>query len=259
MKSAVLLVSFGCSHADARERSLERIGRDLERVNSQIPVYQAYTSGMIIRKLKEEKIKINTVEEAVREVLDKNVKCLYVLPTHMIPGREYEKMLGVLETYKGKFEKLLIAEPVLAAEEDCRSMVSVLEKILKFKPESEYILMGHGTDVEANDRYRQMNEAFSEAGFSNVRIASVEAKPDLEDALCRLADKKAVGKVVLHPFMVVAGDHAKNDMAGEEDSYLTRVKDAGYEPEAVVKGLGEYEAFRRIYVEKLQKMLEESQ
>lgn len=258
MKRAVLVVSFGCSHADARERSLERIGRDLERVNSQIPVYQAYTSDIIICKLKEEKIKVNTVEEAVREVLDKNVECLYVLPTHMIPGREYEKMLGILEAYRDKFEKLLIAEPVLAAKEDCGRIVSVLKEIFKFEPECEYILMGHGTDAEANDRYQQMNEALSEAGFLNVRIASVEAKPDLEDALCQLVDKKAGGKVVLHPFMVVAGDHAKNDMAGEEDSYLTRVREAGYETEAVVKGLGEYDVFRQIYVEKLKKMLEES-
>lgn len=255
MKTAVLLVSFGTSHKDAGENSLERICSDLKGMNKDIPVYQAYTSGMIIKKLSLCGIKIDTVEEAINRALDENVKCLYVLVTHMISGIEYKKVTCILEKYKNRFEKLSLADSVLSKEEDCDRLVQVLKDIIGFCDENEYILMGHGTEDEANIRYEQMNEAFIRAGFDNVRIASVEAKPDLEDAVAELKKKENVKKVILHPFMVVAGDHAKNDMAGEEDSYLTRLLEEGYDTEAVVKGLGEYTEFRKLYMERLKHIM----
>jgi sirohydrochlorin cobaltochelatase len=115
--------------------------------------------------------------------------------------------------------------------------------------------MGHGTVDTANVRYREMNEAFARAGYDNIIIASVEAKPDLDDALEAMAGKN-IKSVLVHPFMVVAGEHANNDMAGgDTDSYVSRLRDAGYQVTAVVKGLGEYESFRRLYVEKLKELM----
>lgn len=255
MKTAVLLVSFGTSHKDARENSLERIYSDLKEMNKDITVYQAYTSGMIIKKLSLCGIKIDTVEEAINRALDENVKCLYVLVTHMISGIEYKKVNNILGKYRNRFEKLSLADSVLSKEEDCGRLVPVLNDIIGFHSENEYILMGHGTEDEANIRYEQMNEAFVRAGFDNVRIASVEARPDLEDAVAELNKKENIKKVILHPFMVVAGDHAKNDMAGEEDSYLSRLLEEGFDTEAVVKGLGEYTEFRKLYMEKLKHIM----
>lgn len=251
MKEAVLLVSFGTSHQDARQNSLEEIYRELTEIKKGMPVYQAYTSGMIIKKLSEEGIHIPTVDEAVRQALEQQADCLYVVPTHMIPGSEYHKIVRTLETYRPNVTKLLIADPVLAKESDCDRVVSILHELLDFRPGYEYILMGHGTEAAANVRYAQMNEAFVRAGFSNVRIASVEAKPDLEDALQAMRRRKSGTQVIVHPFMVVAGDHAKNDMAGDEDSYVSRLKAEGYQPRALIKGLGEYPQFRRIYVDRL--------
>lgn len=256
MKKAILLVSFGTSHADARKKSLESIYEELAAVDTQLPVLQAYTSSMIIKKLAGQGITVHTVEEAVQEAVDGGIRCLYVIPTHMIPGFEYRKLAAVLEKYRAMFAQLEIAAPVLAEQEDCEKMVLILQQIFDFQPQNAYILMGHGTEAEANVRYEQMNTALKEAGFPNVKIASVEAKPDLEDAMLALQEREGVEKVIVHPFMVVAGDHAKNDMAGAEDSYVTRLQAAGYSTEAVVKGLGEYAPFRRIYVDRLQRLRE---
>lgn len=255
MDQAVLLVSFGTSHKKARERSLEEIRKDLLKAGKNLPVFQAYTSGMIIKELVSQKISIKTVEEAVVQALDDHVRRLYVVPTHMIPGAEFQKMMRALEKYRTAFDALSVASPVLARKEDCAGLIPVLKEMLHFQKEYEYILMGHGTYDEANIRYEQMNEAFQQAGLFNVRIASVEAQPDLKDALRSLQKRENVKKVMLHPFMVVAGDHATHDMAGDKDSYVTRLKEAGYQAEAVVKGLGEYQEFRQIYVNRLLELL----
>lgn len=255
MKKAVLLVSFGTSHKTAREQSLEAIRRDILKAGGNLTVYQAYTSGMIIKELASQNIRIFTVEEAVTEALKDQVSSLYVVPTHMIPGAEFRKMMRAVEKYRNAFRELSVAAPVLAEKEDCGRLIPVLTKILHFQSEHEYILMGHGTYDEANIRYQQMNEAFEQAGLFNVRIASVEARPDFTDAVRSLQKRGNAKKVIVHPFMVVAGDHAAHDMAGEKDSFVTRLKEAGYRTEAVVKGLGEYQEFRRIYVGKLLDLL----
>lgn len=252
MKEAILFVSFGTSYREARQNSLDRIEKELMEAGNGIPVFAAYTSGMIIQKLlKEDGIYIDTVQEAVEKAVRYGAKRLYVIPSHMIPGIEYDKMTGVLEQYRDAFLDMRIAAPVLGEEKDCDSLLPVLKEMLDFKQENIYILMGHGSEDGANVRYEQMNAAFCRAGLFNVRIASVEAKPDLDDALRFLEECDKIKKIIVHPFMVVAGDHAHNDMAGEADSYVSRIRDAGYPVCAVMKGLGEYPQFRRIYVDKL--------
>lgn len=257
MKKAILLVSFGTSYREAYERSLKAICRDLVRAGGELPVYQAYTSGVIIGKLLEDGVRVFSVEEAFKKMINDEIKAVYVVSTHMIPGIEYEKMLKTIEKYRAYFQTLEVTAPVLEREEDCGKLVPVISELLGAEDDYEYVLMGHGTEAEANIRYSQMNEAFVRAGRNNIRIASVEAKPDIEDALRSLSEKKKIRKVILHPFMIVAGDHAWNDMAGEEESYLTILTQAGYPVEAIVKGLGEYPVFREIFVSKLEELISE--
>lgn len=256
MKSAILFVSFGTSYREARENSLDRICEELKEAGDGIRIFCAYTSSMIINKLAEEDgLHIDTVQEAVERAKTAGVAKLYVIPSHMIPGIEYDKMVRALEQQRSSFEEIKIAAPVLGEEKDCDRLVPVLSEMFNFRQENFYVLMGHGTEDDANIRYEQMNAALLQAGLTNVRIASVEAKPDLDDALRFMEKCGNIEKVIVHPFMVVAGDHAHNDMAGEEDSYVTRLRQAGYPVCAVVKGLGEYPQFRAIYLKKYKELI----
>lgn len=258
MKKAILLVSFGTSWRNAGESSIQAIGKELLKAGKDMPVYQAYTSGVIVRKLAREGVRIFTVDEAVGKMEEDGISEIFVISTHMIPGIEYRKMLDALKRHERRFHRIRVAAPVLDREEDCEKLVPVIREILALRDEYEYVLMGHGTKAWENIRYSQMNEAFEKAGLLNIRIASVEAKPDIADALLCLSGKEKVQKVILHPFMVVAGDHAWNDMAGEDGSYLTVLKEAGYPVDPVVKGLGEYPVFRQIFVDKLEELISES-
>lgn len=251
MKKGTIVVSFGTSHADARENSLRAIYEDIVNEKEGDFINEAYTSGMILDKLSKEGMEIDTVDAALQKAKGANVEELFVVVTHMIPGIEYQKILGILDCYKDQFQKIKVTTPVLDKEEDCRAILPVLKEMFSFDDQYEYVLMGHGSEDAANIRYAQMNEAFLEAGLLNVRIASVEAKPDLSDAIKALETKNSKKKVILQPFMVVAGDHAKNDMAGvEEDSYAATLKEAGYDVKVNIKGLGEYPQFRRLYLKK---------
>lgn len=258
MKRAILLVSFGTSYREAGERSLECIYKDLCGFGLQVPVYQAYTSKMILERLSDEGLSMYSVEEAVQEILLQGVESLVVTASHMIPGLEYQKIFRILEPYQDKFQRLAVTPAVLQQEADCNKLVPLLQDMLHFQKECDYILMGHGTEDAANIRYRQMNDALWKFGYENVQIASVEAEPGLMQAVQRLSERGVRKKVILHPFMVVAGDHANHDMAGEKDSYLTELQKLGYEAEAVVKGLGEYPQFRQLYIERTRKALGDS-
>lgn len=247
MKKAAIIISFGTSHKDARESSLDVLCNELKNVDKGVKVYEAYTSTIIKRKLKDQGIEKYNVDEAVNAVLNEGADVLCALPTHMIPGYEYNKVLNTVEKYRSDFKEIRIAPAVLESEKDCKKIADIMEKILNVKSENEYILMGHGTDADANVRYEQMNEAFVEKGLKNVRIASVEAHPNIDDAICNIRSPKEVKKVIVQPFMVVAGDHAKNDMVGNDDSFVAKLCELGYNTEAVIKGLGEYSLFRKIY------------
>lgn len=260
MKTAVLICSFGTSYKEARENSLEQIFRDMKKAfPGDILWYQAYTSNMIIRKLAGGQEHMDTVGEALERIAADGAERLYVAPTHMLAGIEYEKLVRETKKHRNAFQELRMTAPILAGEEDCRRLVPVLQEMLAFREDWEYVLMGHGTEASANIRYAQMNQAFREAGLPNVRIASVEAKPDIEDALKELAQRPHVEKVFLHPFMVVAGDHAHNDMAGEEDSYAAKLKEAGYQAEVCIRGLGEYPQFRKLYADRLADLLNQNE
>ena len=256
MKTAILLVSFGTSHKEASQNSIDAIARSLSSAYVGTALYQAYTSSMIIRKLAKEGVEVYNINEALERAHNDKTDVLLVVSTHIIAGHEYNKMLEAIESYGRKFAHIGIAKPLLYDKSDCGNMVTALDSILDFKAENEYILMGHGTDAQANLMYHNMNTELKTAGFKNVHIATVEASPSLDDAVKEMRPPEEVQSVILHPFMTVAGEHAKNDMAGEKNSFLARLNALGYSTRAVLKGLGEYAVFRNIYVEKLKDLTE---
>lgn len=271
MKEAILVVSFGTGFPEAKQNSLDRITTDIVTAFPEIKVFEAFSSSIILKKLARENRPMQSVREAMDSIRQEGFLAVTVLPTHMIPGIEYQKIRDILLEYKDDFSKITLLPTVLQEEVDCRKIAELTTKILQIpktdKCENgcykEYVLMGHGTEDAANVRYIQMNEAFAALGFEHVRIASVEAKPDLADAVAaiekRIAlNQKAQTLVALHPFMVVAGDHANNDMAGNEDSFKTQLEALGYGTQPIIKGLGEYDKFRQIYVDKLKEYFEKS-
>ena len=153
----------------------------------------------------------------------------------------------------------MLGEPLLSCDEDFDKVVkAIVEKTAEYDDgETAICFMGHGTEADSNRVYPRMQETLKAAGYENYFIGTVEAEPALEDVMAALKEKGSYKRVVLEPLMVVAGDHANNDMAGdEEDSWKTILENEGYEVECVLEGLGQIPAVRDIYVEHVQAAME---
>lgn len=254
-EKAILVVSFGTSYNDSREAT---IGAIENKIAEDFPLYdvkRAFTSEIIINKLKErDGLEIDTVSEAMEELLEAGYREVIVQPTHIMSGKEYDEIVEEVTPYEDKFDYLVFGKPLLSSDEDYENVINALTAEIPEISETEnaVVLMGHGTEHEANVTYSNLADKLKEAGYSNVVVTTVESTPDFDDALAEVTALDS-NKVYLYPFMIVAGDHANNDMAGdEEDSLKTLFKKNGFEAEPVLKGLGEYEGIREIYSEHVQ-------
>lgn len=251
-RKAILVVSFGTSYRGTRERTIEAIERDIREAFPEFEFRRAYTSPTIRRILKErDGIVIDGVEEALERLAAEGYQDVAVQTTHVISGFEYDRMMAAVGSYGSCFRKVSCGRPLLASKQDYRDVVLALgEELSAFRgPGTDIVLMGHGTEHAANEAYGRLQQEFTEAGLEDFLVGTVEASPTLEN-MVRLVETRRAEHVVLAPFMVVAGDHACNDMAGDdEDSWKSKFLRDGYQTECVMKGLGEYVSIRRIYVE----------
>ncbi len=192
------------------------------------------------------------MKEALDRAVANNVKTLVVQPTHLMKnGLEYTDLVNEIADYADAFEHLEIAEPLLTEDGDFEAVATAITEATAQYDDGETAIcfMGHGTEAESNMVYSKMQTLLTDRGFANYYVGTVEAEPTLEDLLA-LVKQGSYKKVVLEPLMVVAGDHANNDMAGDEDgSWKKEFENAGYEVECLLQGLGENEAIRGIYVE----------
>lgn len=256
-KKAILVVSFGTSYEETREKTIGAIERDIQAAYPDYEVRRAFTSGMILKVLaKRDGLHIDNVKEAMESLIADGFQAVYVQPTHILNGEEYDDMVEVIDGYKGQFEVLEIGAPLLTATEDYQKTIKgLMAEFLPLKESESLVLMGHGTEHHVNAVYPALDYHFKAMGYPNVFVGTVEAYPTIEDILKQL-EKTGLKKVHLLPFMVVAGDHACNDMAGdEEDSWKEVLKAAGYEVDYTLKGLGEFPSIREIYVEHVTAML----
>ena len=253
-RKAILAVSFGTSHNDTREVTIDAIERDMQQAFPHYPLYRAWTSKMIIKKVnKRDNIHINTVKEAMEQMRADGITDVLVQPTHVINGIENDLMKEDALSYQEYFHSISFGDPLLTSEQDNLSVIqAVAEEFSHLKKEEVLVLMGHGTTHYANSIYAALDYTFKDKGYENIFLGTVEAYPTME-SLLRMVKAYEPSKVVLAPFMIVAGDHAKNDMAGDDpESWYSQFKAAGYEVEPVVKGLGEYPGIRKLLVEHLQ-------
>lgn len=247
---AILVVSFGTSHTDTREKNIDRIEQDIQKAFPEYKVYRAWTSKMIARKLKNrDGIVIDNVAEAMSRMKQEGIQEVIVQPTHVISGIENESMIrDVTENAEG-FTSVKTGAPLLTTQEDYEEMIQVLREEWKEIPNNDVLVfMGHGTSHEANAVYALLDARLKESGLANFFIGTVEAYPSMATLIGEVK-KLHPEKVHLTPFMIVAGDHARNDMAGEDaDSWANQFQAAGYEVKCHLKGLGQYPGVRNMFI-----------
>ena len=253
-KKAILVVSFGTSYENTRKVTIDAIERDIADAFPACPTYRAWTIKMIISKLKKrDGIIINTVKEAMEQMLRDGITDVVVQPTHVINGIENDQMKADALSFKDQFASIVFGNPLLTTENDNQAVVkAVADEFQDMDSMTALVLMGHGTEHYSNTVYAALAYRFQDMGHKNIFLGTVEAYPAL-DSLLRAADTFKPKKIMLAPFMIVAGDHAQNDLAGDDpDSWMNLLSSGGYEVTPVLKGLGEYPEIRQILVDHVQ-------
>jgi len=272
-ENELLVVSFGTSFNDSRVADIGGIEKALQAANPDWSVRRAFTAQIIINHIQaRDGEKIDNMDQALERSVANGVKNLVVQPTHLMHGAEYDELVAAVEGYKDKFESVTISEPLLGevgsdatiVNEDKETVaVAITAEAVKTAGYDSleaaaadgvaFVLMGHGTSHTANVTYDQMQTQMEELGYANVFIGTVEGKP--ADTACDAVIEavKAAGykKVILRPMMVVAGDHANNDMAGDdEDSWKSQFVALGNfdSVDTQIAGLGEISDIQAIYV-----------
>ena len=273
-ENEILAVSFGTSFNDSRVADIKGIEDALQEANPDWSVRRAFTAQIIINHVQaRDGEKIDNVDQALERAVDNGVKNLVVQPTHLMRGAEYDELVEAVENYKDKFETVKIAEPLrgeVGADADAvNSDKEAVAKALTAEAVKDagydsldaakedgtaFVFMGHGTSHTAKVSYSQMQTQMKDLGYDNVFIGTVEGEP--EETSCEsvidAVEKAGYKKVVLRPLMVVAGDHANNDMAGDDDdSWLSMFKASGKfdSVDTQITGLGEIRDIQQIYVD----------
>lgn len=269
----ILVVSFGTSFNDSRVKDVKSIEDALQEAFPDWSVRRAFTAQIIINHVQaRDGEAIDNMEQALDRAVANGVKELVLQPTHLMHGAEYDEMMDALDAYRDKFEKIAVAEPLLgevgsdatvinadkeavakAVVADTAADGGFADAAAAAEQETAFVLMGHGTAHVAKVTYSQMQTQMEKLGYDNVFIGTVEGEPEETACEAVIEAVKAAGykNVILRPLMVVAGDHANNDMAGdEEDSWKSMFQDAGCfdSVTAQIAGLGSIEAVQDLYV-----------
>ena len=252
---AILVVSFGTSFNQNRADTICAVENALAAAYPEYDVRRAFTAQIIIDKVaKRDNVIIDNVGEALERAIADGVKTLIVQPTHLMHGFEYNDLEAELAEYADSFDAVVLAEPLLTSDDDFSRVAQAIVDGTKDHDDGKTAIcfMGHGTEAESNVVYGQMQEVLSGMEMANYYVGTVEATPSLDDVLAAVKEGE-YEKVVLEPLMVVAGDHANNDMAGdEEDSWKSAFAAEGYEVECILKGLGSFEEIQKLYIEHTQ-------
>lgn len=248
----LLVVSFGTSYNDSRRETIGAIEKAMQTAFPDYSVRRAFTSQIIIDHVKDrDGVTIDNVEQALERAVDNGVKTLVVQPTHLMNGLEYKELTDELAKYSDSFEKIAIGDPLLTSDADFEAVMTAITDATKDAADGKTAIcfMGHGTTADSNSVYSKMQTLLTDKGFNDYYVGTVEATPSLDDVLAAV-QKGNYEKVILRPLMIVAGDHANNDMAGDEDdSWKSTFEKAGYTVDCQVEGLGQLEAIQQLFVE----------
>ncbi len=238
MKRAVLVVSFGTSYKETREKTITVIENRIREAFPEDQIYCAFTSKMIKKKLHKEGIEVNDVTEAMEQMLNDGITDVLVQPTYIINGTEYDLMKDETRAYLDRFESISYGNPLLTKSDDYIELAHILHKEYPVDEDEVLVLMGHGSEHPANSAYPAFDYVLKDLGYYNILVGTVEGYPSFTDIKKKIIEinKK---KVCLVPMMIVAGDHANNDMAGDEDSWKSELEADGFKVRYYIRGLGE--------------------
>ena len=258
-KPVILVTSFGTSYGNSRHITIGAIESDIREAFSKYDVRRAFTSQTIIDHIQKDTGRhIDNLEEAMDKIVAEGVKEVIVQPTHLTDGYEYNDIASALEKYRSNFSKCGIGAPLLKTKDDQKAIAEAIKNATK-SLEDEHTcvcLMGHGTEAEANGIYTEFQKTLNELGYKNYFVATVEASPSFDDAAAA-AKQAGYTRAILRPLMVVAGDHAHNDMAdtGNDQSFASVLHDSGFEVTSILEGLGQLEAVDELYVQHAQEAI----
>lgn len=255
-KKAIVLVNFGVSYPETRTKTIDALAHMVQEHYPDYTVVTAFTSEMIRRKLKArgDVVPPNT-HLALKALGEEGYTHVYVQPTHLIAGFEYEKMLRQLNQHRASFTRVKVGNPLLAHPEDYEAVAKIMDQAYARPDDVALVLMGHGTEHFMNAAYPALGYEFERQGIKNAFVGTVEGYPDIRDIIDKLGET-AYKKCILAPLLFVAGDHAQNDMAGdEEDSWKSLLTREGYEVEAQVQGMGEIPGIQELYFKHLESIL----
>ena len=264
----LLAVCFGTSFADTREKTIGAIERRLEERFPDCTVQRCFTSRMIRKKLLErDGLEIYSPEQAMRNAKEKGIRELIVQPLYLMHGFEHRRLMEAVREAAPSFDKLAVGKPLLSDDTDFSTMAdAILRNLSAPEPDTAVVLMGHGNekktrhipentkaeimsarDIQDNAVFAGLQQSLRKAGADNYFVATVEGEPEIGDIL-PVIKERGFRKVILAPFMVVAGDHARNDLAGEdEDSWKNIFTRSGFQVETVLRGIGEWEEVQDLF------------
>lgn len=252
-ENELLVLSFGTSFNDSRRLTIGAIEDQLEKSFPDYSVRRGFTANIVIDHVaKRDGEKIDDIDESLKRAVDNGVKNLVVQPTHLMNGLEYEELKGDIAQYSDAFDKIAIGQPLLSSDDDFSRVENAIVDWTKDYDDGEtaIVFMGHGTSADSNGVYQKMQDLLTKDGHTNYFVGTVEATPSLDDVMAAVK-KGNYKRVVLEPLMVVAGDHANNDMAGDDDDSWKSMFNASGKFESVdcqIAGLGEIEAIQNLYV-----------
>ncbi len=250
-ETELLVASFGTSFNDNRRLTIGAIEAAMEEAFPALSIRRGFTSQIIIDHIKRrDGVSIDSITEALDRAAENGVKKLVVQPTHLMDGLEYQEVVDAVAQYSDAFEKVVVGAPLLSSDQDFAVVAAAMaESTASYNDGKTAIcFMGHGTEAASNAIYPKMQQVMTDAGYTNYFIGTVEATPTQKDVLAAVQAGDYT-RVILQPMMIVAGDHANNDMAGNEaDSWKTVFENEGFQVECILRGLGELEPIQDLLI-----------
>lgn len=239
---AILMVHFGTTHDSTRTLTIDAINSQIENAFRESDVFEAYTSRIVIKRLKERGIEKRTPIQMLDSLKKAGYGTVIIQPTHIIPGKEYKMLVAEADSLKKDFKNLEVGKPLLFSDEDLHNVVEILEKRNPSSDQSHHILyVGHGTEDKATEVYGRLDSLFN----ANSHVATIEGIPTLDDAI-KVLKEAGAKKVTLVPLMFVAGDHAVNDISVD---WKNELESKGFQVELKIEGLGQIPAIRNLFLE----------